>query len=64
MEPILLTTVLSCQQVVGILARLQSITLLSPQQRAEISMELRKSVPSCPVIVQPNDSKRTLSNGK
>jgi len=32
--------------------RLQAIALLSPQQKNEISQELRRAVPSCPVIIK------------
>lgn len=52
MVSLFLTTILSCSQVQGILQRLQAIALLSPQQRNEISQELRKAVPSCPVTVK------------
>jgi hypothetical protein len=57
MEPLLLTTILSCQQVIGIASRLQKIALLSSQQKMEIVELLRASVPSCPVIIKSYDTK-------
>jgi hypothetical protein len=62
MGTLFLTTILSCQQVIAIANRLVSINLLTPQQKTEILVELRKTVPSCPLIIKPNDSKRTSSN--
>lgn len=64
MEPILLTTIISCQQVIGILSRLQNVAFLSPQQKADIVAELRKAVPSCPIVVQSNDGKKSSGHGK
>jgi hypothetical protein len=52
MEPLLLTTILSCQQVIGIVNRLQGIALLNSQQKAQIIVELRNSVPSCPIKIK------------
>jgi hypothetical protein len=52
MGSLFLTTILSCNQVVGVLNRLQNIALLSSQQKNEILAELRKTVPSCPVIIK------------
>lgn len=62
MDPILLTTILSCSQVIGLANRIQGIALLSSQQKAEIVIELRKSVPSCPVVIKPNDAKTKSGN--
>jgi hypothetical protein len=59
MGTLLLTTVLSCNQVIQISNRLIDISLLSPKQKMEIINELRKTVPSCPLIIKHNDSKRT-----
>jgi hypothetical protein len=59
---IFLTTILNCNQVMGVLARLQNIALLTPQQRLEIVTELKRVVPSCPVIIKPNDPKTKAGN--
>lgn len=55
MVTVFLTTFLSCNQVLGIANKLQSIIGLNYQQKIEIINELRKVVPSCPVIINPND---------
>jgi len=49
---IFLVTFLSCSQVQAIANRLQNIALLTPQQKQEIMVELRKVVPTCPVIIK------------
>jgi hypothetical protein len=55
MGTLFLTTVLSCSQVLTIANRLVSINLLSSKQKTEILFELRKVVPSCPLIIKPNE---------
>lgn len=52
MGTLFLTTIISCQQVLDIANRLVNIKLLSPQQRTEILQELKKTVPSCPLVVK------------
>lgn len=46
----------------SVLVRLQNIALLTPQQRLEIVTELKRVVPSCPVIIKPNDPKTKTGN--
>ena len=55
MFPVLLSTILSCNQVLSIANRLQQILMLTPQQRYEILIELKKVVPTCPVTVKHDD---------
>jgi hypothetical protein len=62
MGTLFLTTILSCQQVIAIANRLVNVSLLTSQQKNEILLELRKTVPSCPLVIKPNDSKRTTGN--
>jgi hypothetical protein len=57
MEPVFLVTILTCNQVIGIVSRLRKIALLSPQQQNEIVYELQKAVPSCPVKILPDKKK-------
>jgi hypothetical protein len=57
MIPIFLTTILSCNQLLGIINRVFRNTSISYQQRYEIITELQKYIPSCPVIIQKYDSK-------
>ena len=52
---ILLVTIISCSQLYRIINRLQSIIGINYQQKMEIIGELKKIVPSCPVIVQNNE---------
>jgi hypothetical protein len=52
MGALFLTTVLSCSQVLSIANRLVNINLLSSKQKTEILFELRKVVPSCPLIIK------------
>lgn len=59
MGALFLTTILSCQQVVGIANRLVSINLLTPQQKIEIFMEIRKNVPSCPIKIIKDDGRKS-----
>ncbi len=62
MGTLFLTTVLSCNQLLGITKRLVSGTLLTSRQKTEIIIELQKVSPSCPLIIKNNDSKTTPSN--
>jgi hypothetical protein len=55
---ILLVTFLNCNQVLAISYRLQGIAMLSPKQKYEILVELRKVVPTCPVIINENEQYR------
>lgn len=59
---IFLTTVLSCRQVFGTINRVQSVIGLTNQQKIEIVNELRKVVPSCPVIIQKDDRSTKTRN--
>lgn len=54
MESILLTTVLTCNQLVSIVNRLSIVIGLSYTQKIELIRVLTDSVPSCPVIISKN----------
>ena len=54
MGTLFLTTILSCQQVITIANKLVAVKLLSPEQKLEILLELKKVVPSCPLIIKPD----------
>ena len=62
MGSLVLTTILSCNQVIAVINRLQNISLLSSQQKTEILVELKRVVPSCPVIIKSNDTKTKTGN--
>lgn len=51
MGTFLLVTIISCNQLMGILNRLQSVISLTTEQKIDIILELRKVVPSCPLII-------------
>lgn len=57
MATLFIVTVLSCEQLFNIIARIESNTVLTPQQRSSIVSVLKGSVPSCPVVIKP-DAKR------
>jgi hypothetical protein len=52
MSALFLTTILSCSDIVVIANRLVNINLLTPTQKTEILLELKKVVPSCPLIIK------------
>jgi hypothetical protein len=54
---ILLVTFLNCGQLYSILNRMETVLHLTPQQKAEIVLELRKVVPTCPVIIKSEPKK-------
>jgi hypothetical protein len=45
-------TIISCSQALQIIDRLQKIVGLTPIQRKEILIEMKKVIPSCPVTVK------------
>jgi len=55
MIPVFLTTFISCSQTFTIINRLQVVMGLTYQQKMEIVNELRKVVPSCPIIIKKDD---------
>ncbi len=57
MFTLFLTTILTCSDIVMIANRLVNVKLLTPQQKSEILWELKKVVPSCPLIIKSNDRK-------
>lgn len=54
MGSLFITTILSCRQVSMIANKLVTIKLLTPEQKIEILLELKKTVPSCPLIIKSN----------
>lgn len=49
------TTVISCNDAVGIINRLSKVIGLSYYQKIELIKTIQEYVPSCPVIIQKND---------
>ena len=58
MVALFLTTTISCSDAVSIINRLTKVVGLNLQQRIEIIQTIQKSIPSCPLIIKPNDAKR------
>jgi len=59
MVALFLMTTISCSDAISIINRLTKVVGLTSQQRIEIIQTIQKSIPSCPLIVKPNDAKRT-----
>jgi len=59
MVALLLTTTISCSDAISIINRITKVVGITPQQRIEIIQTIQKSIPSCPLIIKPNDTKRT-----
>ena len=62
MIPVFLTTILSCSQIFSTINKLQSVAGLTQQQKVDIITELRKVVPSCPVVIQKDDRQTKTRN--
>jgi hypothetical protein len=54
MPALFLTSILSCSDIVMAANRLVNVKLLTSAQKTEILLELKKIVPSCPLIIKPN----------
>jgi hypothetical protein len=52
MFTLFLTTILTCSDIIMIANRLVNVKLLTFQQKTEILWELKKVVPSCPLIIK------------
>ena len=61
MVALFLTTTISCYDAISIINRLTKVVGLTNQQRIEIIQTIQKSIPTCPLIIKPNDTKRTSS---
>lgn len=58
MVALLLTTTINCAQAITILNNLQSVVGLSNQQKVEIYLEIKKVIPSCPIIIEKPKTKK------
>lgn len=56
---ILSTTIISCSQAIQLISNVSKVVGLSGQQRMEIIDEIKKIVPSCPVIIKENERRNT-----
>jgi len=56
------TTIINCSDAVSIINRVTKVVGLTNQQRIEIIQTIQKSIPTCPLIIKPNDTKRTAGS--
>lgn len=62
MVALFLTTTISCSNVIGIVSRITRTVGLTYQQRVELIKVIQQTIPSCPIIVKPDEHKRTSGN--
>lgn len=56
---LLSVTIISCSQAFQLFNRLQSVIGLTPTQKIEVAMEIKKVIPSCPIIIKNEPQKQT-----
>ena len=52
-------TIISCLQALTIFNRLDNVIGLTPTQKIEVIQEIRKVIPSCPILIQNDIQKQT-----
>lgn len=52
MVALFLTTTISCSQIPKIISNVQKAVALTEKQKIEIIQEVRKFVPSCPIVIK------------
>ena len=52
MVVLLASTIISCNDALGIIQRITKVVGLTEHQKTEIVQEIRKTIPFCPVIVK------------
>jgi hypothetical protein len=55
MVALFLATTISCSDAISIINRITNVVGLTNQQRIEIIQTVQKSIPSCPLIIKPNE---------
>jgi hypothetical protein len=58
MIPLMFSTVITCSQAISILNRVTSVVGLTNTQKAEIIMQLKTLVPTCPVTIKKDEPKK------
>lgn len=56
MIPLMLSTIITCSEAFWIANRVTSVVGLTPKQKAEIIMQLREYIPTCPIKVTKDES--------
>jgi len=57
----LAATIINCSDAVSIISRVTKVVGLTNQQRIEIIQTIQKSIPSCPLIIKPNERPKSSS---
>ena len=55
MLPLLFSTIITCSDALSILNRITSVVGLTPKQKIEIVSELRRLIPSCPIVIKKDE---------
>jgi hypothetical protein len=58
MTPLVLSTVITCSQAVAIINRVTSVVGLTNTQKAEIIIQMKALVPTCPVTITKDGPKK------
>lgn len=53
------TTIITCSQAIQLISNVSKVVGLNNQQRIEIIEQIKKVVPSCPVIIKENERRNT-----
>jgi len=59
MLQLFLITIISCSQALTIFNRLDNVIGLTPTQKIKVIQEIRKVIPSCPILIQNETQKQT-----
>lgn len=57
MATIFLTTIISCNQLLGIINRLEKVKILTWEQKISILQELNGVSTTCPLIIKKDENK-------
>jgi hypothetical protein len=57
---ILSTTIITCSQAIQLINNVVNVVGLSNQQKTEIIEEIKKIVPSCPIIIQETKNAKPI----
>jgi len=59
MVVLLASTIITCNDALGLINRITKVVGLTTFQKTEIIQEIRKSIPSCPVKVTKDDRRNS-----
>lgn len=58
MIPVVISTIITCSDAVGLINRIASSIKLTQQQKTEVISELRKMIPTCPVTIKKDEQRK------